>query len=153
MLVDLVESGGELPCRTAACDAVVALALLHHVPSFELRRALVGELVRVVRPGGVIALSLWQFAGEERFERRMVPWSDFNRDAATPIDPEQMEEGDHLLAWGERGASPLVARYSHHTTPEEATRLLEGRPASMVETFDADGRSANLNRYLVLRRS
>jgi SAM-dependent methyltransferase len=152
-LVDLVDSGGELPCRTAACDAVAALALLHHVPSFALRRALVGELVRVVRPGGVLALSLWQFAGDERFERRIVPWSDFNREAESPVELDQLEEGDHLLAWGERGAGRLVARYSHHTSLEEAARLFEGRPASIVETFNADGRSGQLNLYLVLRRT
>lgn len=153
VLADLVESGGALPCRTAACDAVLALALLHHVPSFELRRALVGELVRVVRPGGLIALSLWQFGDEERFERRIVPWSDFNREAVAPVEADQLEDGDHLLAWGERGAGPVVARYSHHTTPDEADRLFDGRSATITDTFHADGRSGRLNLYLVVRRS
>ena len=80
--------------------------------------------------------------------------ADFNRDRHLAIDPEQLEEGDHLLRLGRsRRSRPSALRYSHHTSPEEAARLVEDRPASIVDTFDADGRGGRLNLYLVLRRS
>ena len=52
-LVDVVRSDGHLPCRPATYDAALALAFLHHVPSLELRAALIDDLLRVVRPGGL----------------------------------------------------------------------------------------------------
>jgi SAM-dependent methyltransferase len=46
-----------LPDRTA--DVTVCLAVLHHIPSVETRRASVVELVRVTRPGGIILSTSW----------------------------------------------------------------------------------------------
>ncbi|HEX2463160.1 MAG TPA: class I SAM-dependent methyltransferase [Thermoanaerobaculia bacterium] len=152
-LVDVVRSDGHIPCRTATYDAALALAFLHHVPSLELRSALIDDLLRVVRPGGVLALSFWQFAHEERFERRIVPWQRLGRYPAAVIEPAQLEEGDHLLAWGDRDLDPPVVRYCHYTSPEAAERLVTDRPATVLDTFHADGRGGRLNLYLVLQRS
>ena len=150
--VDLVASAGSIPCRDGSYDAVLALALLHHLPSFALRRALIADALRLLRVGGLVAVSFWQFADDERFERRHLSWEELDSDAATRIDPAQLEEGDRLLIWGERGAAPAV-RYCHHASPEEATRLVADLPADPVETFRADGRSGRLNLYVVMRRT
>ncbi|HVS13423.1 MAG TPA: class I SAM-dependent methyltransferase, partial [Thermoanaerobaculia bacterium] len=63
ILADLVSSGG-VPCRDGAFDAALAIGLLHHLPSFELRRALARDLLRVVAPGGMVALAFWQFGSD-----------------------------------------------------------------------------------------
>jgi SAM-dependent methyltransferase len=152
-LADIVRSGGRLPCRTATAEAVLALAFLHHVPSLELRRSLIGDLLRVLRPGGILALSFWQFAAEERFQRRMVPWRDLDSRSELTVQTSELEDGDHLLAWGEHGASSASIRYCHYTSAEEADRLLDDRPAELVESYHADGRSGRLNLYRVWRRS
>ncbi|MGE3274444.1 MAG: class I SAM-dependent methyltransferase [Vicinamibacterales bacterium] len=44
-----------LPFRDASMDAVVALTMLHHVPSVDLQDRLLHEAVRVLRPGGLLA--------------------------------------------------------------------------------------------------
>ena len=151
--VDLVASNGSIPCRDGAYDAVLALALLHHLPSFDLRRALIADALRLVRKGGLLALSFWQFADDERFERRRMSWDELDSGSPTRIDPAQLEEGDWLLIWGERGASVPAVRYCHHASPEEATRLVAELPAEPIETFRADGRSGRLNLYVVMRRA
>lgn len=50
-----VAAGQALPFPDAAFDAVVSTLVLHHVPP-DARPAVVGELVRVVRPGGRLVL-------------------------------------------------------------------------------------------------
>jgi SAM-dependent methyltransferase len=152
-LSDVVRSAGSIPCRTATYDAVLGLAFLHHVPSFHLRRALIDDLLRVLHPGGILALSFWQFATEDRFRRRMVSWRETGANAASPIDSSEVEEGDHLLAWGDRETPPAAVRYCHHTSPEEADRLMFDQPAALLESYHADGRGGRLNLYCVWRRS
>ena len=151
--VDLVVSNGAIPCRDGAYDAVLALALLHHLPSFALRRALIEDALRVVRKGGLLALSFWQFADDERFERRRWSWEELDSGSPTRIDPAQLEDGDWLLIWGERSASVPAVRYCHHASPEEAARLVADLPLELIETFRADGRSGKLNLYVVMRRT
>jgi len=152
ILADLVSSEGRVPCRTAAFDATAAIGLLHHVPSFALRRALIEDLLRLLRPGGLLALAFWQFGADPRFERRAVAW-----ELATDVDPDELEPGDRLLAWGESAAAERAAggvlRYCHYTDPGEADRLTDGLPAEIVEAYLADGRTGRLNLYRILRRT
>jgi SAM-dependent methyltransferase len=155
LLCDVVRSAGILPCRAATFDAVLGLAFLHHVPSFDLRRALIGDLLRVLRPGGVLAISFWQFAEEERFRRRIGDRRHLVQAAIPPIESHQLEDGDHRLAWGELSTSmtPTAVRYCHHTSPEEADRLMTDQPATLLDSYRADGRSGRLDLYRVWRRS
>jgi SAM-dependent methyltransferase len=147
---DLVSSAGEVPFRGGCFDAVAAIGLLHHLPSFELRRALVSDLLRVARPGGILALAFWQFGADPRFEGRRVPW-----ERLPAVDRAQLEPGDRLLRWGSAGETTRLEpplRYCHYTEPAEAHRLLEALDGEVVDSYHADGRSGALNLYLVSRR-
>ena len=46
-----VADGFQLPYRTASCDAVLCIAVLHHMSSPARRVRLLQELMRVLRPG------------------------------------------------------------------------------------------------------
>lgn len=74
-----------LPFEDGAFDAAVSGLALNFVP--DARTAAV-ELCRVVRPGGTVALYVWDYAGEMQFMRRF--W-----DAATALDPKAgpLDEG------------------------------------------------------------
>ncbi len=116
ILADLVAAGGRVPGRAATFDAVLALALFHHLPGRDLRRTLLDDLVRLLRPQGLLVLSLWQFAIEKRFERRMLSVEAYNRATTSPIDPAQLEEGDFLLRWGDQENAQGAIRYCHFTS-------------------------------------
>ncbi|MHB8643732.1 MAG: class I SAM-dependent methyltransferase [Gaiellaceae bacterium] len=51
----LIASGESLPFDDASFDLAFTVCVLHHVPSGE-RQAFANELVRVVRPGGIVAV-------------------------------------------------------------------------------------------------
>ncbi len=144
--LDFVEDPGQLP--SGPFDLVALLGVLHSVPGAERRRALVQAAAGRLAPGGVLALTCWRFAELERFRRRLVSWESYNREAAQPIDAAQLEPGDHLMPWGR---SPRLVRYCHATGADELDALVGGLGLERLETYLADGRSGDLNRYAVFR--
>jgi len=141
---DLVESEGEIP--EGPFSLVALFGFLHHLPGRERRRALLQQLGERLAEGGLLALTTWQFQALARFRERLVPWREYNRSAALPIDTSQLEPGDHLLPWGD-GASAY--RYCHFTSEAEMRELLEGLSFEIVESYASDGREGDLNRYFI----
>jgi len=138
-------SGDELADRLpdGPFDLVCAFGLLHHIPGFERRRELIRQLAGRLATDGRLALAFWRFGERDRFRRRRLDWS-----VAPAIDRAQLEPGDHLLAWGDRDA----ARYCHACDDAEIDALLAELPLRVLDDFEADGKSGDLNRYLVLVR-
>jgi SAM-dependent methyltransferase len=142
--LDFIEAGSGLPKGPFALIAL--FGVLHHVPSHFHRRALLRSLGERLQPGGILALTTWQFEAFSRFQSRLIPWSDYNRTAADPIDLTQLEPGDHLLPWGDAGSAQ---RYCHFTGEAEMGELLEGLSFEVIDSYTADGREGNLNRYFI----
>jgi SAM-dependent methyltransferase len=140
-------------CLPPRSFSLVALfGVLHHVPGREQRLRLLRALAARLRPGGLLALTSWQFEAFRRFRDRLLAWEDFNRSARDPIDLSQLEPGDHLLPWGEPGApSGRALRFCHFTDDTEMGGLLAEASLDCVAAFSADGREGNLNRYFTLR--
>ncbi|MBW2418992.1 MAG: class I SAM-dependent methyltransferase [Deltaproteobacteria bacterium] len=63
--VDALCGALESEALTRPFDLVVLFGLLHHVPGFETRRALLTRLVGGLAPGGLLAVAAWQFAAFE----------------------------------------------------------------------------------------
>ena len=79
---------------------MVLFGVLHHVPGRSQRAQLLRQLGERLVPGGLLALTAWQFQAFRRFREKLIPWEQYNRGAPEPIDLSQLEEGDHLLPWG-----------------------------------------------------
>lgn len=148
-LWDLLEAPLQEGLASRNFSLTVLFGLLHHVPGALRRRTLVQEAAHSLRPGGLLAFTCWQFERIGRLRDKAIPWEEFNLTADLPIDVEELEPGDRLLPWGDQGNS---VRYCHFADEEETTRLAEGLPLELVETYSADGREGNLNRYFIFRR-
>lgn len=135
------------------CDLVSCFGFMHHVPSFGLRAQLLRLLIERARPGGLIAVSFWQFMHDPRLARKAV---DAERAARTrpellALNLQELERDDHLLGWQDTEA----LRYCHHFEDEEIDRLIAALPAGTAREvcrYSADGRSGDLNRYVILQR-
>jgi trans-aconitate methyltransferase len=77
-----------IPEGDNAFDVAVSGLLLNFVPD---KAAAVGEMVRVVRPGGTVALYVWDYAGHMQAMRYFF-------DAATALDPKASEYDDGVKA-------------------------------------------------------
>lgn len=51
-------------------DAAVSFGFFHHIPSAALREEALRQLLSLVRPGGVVIVSLWCFLEDERLARK-----------------------------------------------------------------------------------
>jgi SAM-dependent methyltransferase len=145
---DFIETPLEDCLPAKAFSLIVLFGVLHHIPGQERRRRLLRAAAGRLRPGGLLALTSWQFEVFRRFRDKLLPWEEFNRSAREPIDLAQLEPGDHLVPWGEQG---VAFRYCHFTDEDETRRLLEELPLARVASYLADGREEKLNRYFVLR--
>jgi 2-polyprenyl-3-methyl-5-hydroxy-6-metoxy-1,4-benzoquinol methylase len=122
----------------APFDLAVALAVLHHVPSFELRCNVLREIRALLKPGSKFVMTNWHFERNERLRKKIVAWETLG------IDARDLEAGDALLTW-ERGGKGY--RYCHLVTQAEVKQLAEQTGFEIVEQFYAD---ADLNLYSVL---
>ncbi len=136
--------------------AFVALfGVLHHVPGRDSRLRLLRALAERTRPGGMLALAAWQFAGRDRFARRAVGWRELGPVLGEKLDTRQLEAGDALLRFGSN--PDLPPRYCHQVADAELDCIAEdlgqfGLELQGLGDFRADGSEGDLNRYLVLRR-
>ena len=139
---DLVlDAPSELP--SGPFDLIALFGVTHHLPGAQFRTELMRELAARLAPAGLLVLTYWQFGSEERFRNHRVSWE------SQPIDPEQLEAGDQLVRWG---TSPGSLRYCHDTSTEERTQWTTLLPLRKRAEFAADGRSGELNHYLVFER-
>ncbi len=133
-------------------DALVCFGFMHHVPGASTREFVLRSLCELVRPGGVIVVSFWQFMKSPKLAEQA---QDLREQALLDLqlDEEDLEVGDHLLGWQKVSG---VYRYCHSFSNEEIDALILALAntgcAELEAQFDADGRTGNLNKYLVLRR-
>lgn len=124
-------------------DVIVAFGLIHHIPSFALRKQLIKNLERLLKKDGLLAMSFWQFTNDTRFKNRVV---DSN---LVGIDQKNLEKNDFILDWRK---GQTAHRYCHFVDQEEAKKLLTETNLKIKQSFYADGKSGKLNWYLVLKK-
>jgi SAM-dependent methyltransferase len=147
-LADLVESTPEMALPPGPFDVVALFGVLHAIPGHARRRALLTAAASRLAPGGLLVLTRWRFAECAERRRRIVPWDRYNASARFPIDPGDLEPGDHLLAFGSAGA----VRYGHAIREDELDALLSGLPLEPVDDWYDDGAESRENHYALRRR-
>jgi len=122
-------------------DCAVMLAVLHHIPTFDLRAQVLREIASLLKPGGLLILSTWQFLDSPRMRRKIVDW------AEAGLAEEALEPGDYLLEW-KRGGRGL--RYCHLVDEAEAERLAAASGFRVRQAFRAGGREGDLSLIALL---
>lgn len=151
--LDVIErlSGGSLreslEAPDASCDLVVSFGFMHHVPLERWRVELLRTLIAKVRPGGFVAVSFWRFLNSDKLARKA---QETTIRARAELGIPELSPNDYLLGWQDTQG---LYRYCHHFDELEIERLLAAvaDSAELVSRFEADGKTGNLNEYVVLR--
>lgn len=129
---------------TAHWSLITSFAVLHHIPSVELRLGILREVHKLLAPRGRFIHSEWQFLASERLRARIQPWS------AAGLDPAAVDEGDALLDWRHGGTG---LRYAHHFHEDELASLAAQTGFIVKETFHSDGAGGRLGLYQIWEKS
>ncbi|KAJ0025816.1 hypothetical protein Pint_08277 [Pistacia integerrima] len=78
----LVADAVNLPYRTGYGDAAISIAVLHHLSTENRRKKAIEELVRVVKKGGLVLITVWAVEQEDR--SLVTKW--------TPLSEKYVEE-------------------------------------------------------------
>ena len=120
---------------------ISSFAVLHHMPSYELRLQIVRWLASLLAANGVLLLSTWQFLNSPRLVAKQLDWS------IVGVDPRETEVGDALLPWNQ---GTYAVRYAHQIDEDELRQLAADAGLMVKEIYYADGKEGNLNLYGVL---
>jgi tRNA (uracil-5-)-methyltransferase TRM9 len=127
---------------------IALFGVLHHVPGSARRAVLLRTLAQLLAPEGHLVFTIWRLDEDPRFASRKIPFADYNRGAAEPVDLDQLEPGDHLLRWDDQTDTP---RYCHFPDSAQLSQLIAETGLEEIARFRADGHLKRMNEYVVLR--
>ena len=108
----------KIPFTDNSFDKVYCIAVLHHIPSNELRIEALKELKRVLKPGGLLILTAWNL-WQTRISWRQV----FNNLILKVFKKTQLDPKDILIPWKNQSGQVLTQRYIHAFTKAEISKL------------------------------
>jgi SAM-dependent methyltransferase len=119
---------------------ITTFAVLHHIPSNEIRLDILRTVRSLLANGRKFILSNWQFLNSEKLKARIQPWEQAG------IQKSDVDAGDYLLDWRSEGEG---LRYVHHFSEAELSTLAGESGFVVQETFYSDGETGNLGLYQI----
>lgn len=131
-----------------ACNLTACFGFMHHLPHAIFRQRMVETLLASTLPGGLCILSLWQFSKDARLaEKSQRLTANAERALGITLD----DGADRFLGWQEAEGA---FRFCHDFSDAECAdlaRFAESCGAHMLDNYCADGKTGDLNRYLVFQ--
>lgn len=105
----------KLPFKNNSFDFAVSIAVMHHIPSFELRLVFLQELRRVMKPGAMAKIDNWNLL-EDWGKKKYGITKQLTKPA------EGCDKGDVFVPWKATGGKELP-RYIHIFSDRELKDL------------------------------
>jgi SAM-dependent methyltransferase len=119
---------------------ITAFAVLHHIPSHDLRLDILRVVNQLLKRDGLFIHSNWQFLNSDKLKVRIQPWE------AAGVSASDVDAGDYLLDWRNGGQG---LRYVHHFDEEELAELAESSHFQILDAFHSDGEGGRLGLYQI----
>ncbi len=128
---------------TDNCSLITSFAVLHHIPSHELRLNILQTVHQLLKSNGLFIHSNWQFLNSEKLKARIQPWE------RVSVSKSDIDANDYLLDWRSGGEG---LRYVHHFGESELQELANATGFDVVDTFYSDGDTRSLGLYQVWKK-
>ncbi|MBI5023096.1 MAG: methyltransferase domain-containing protein [Candidatus Magasanikbacteria bacterium] len=119
----------KLPFVNNQFDWVCAFAVLHHVPSSELRAQAVQEIWRVLKPGGRVVVTVWNMFSDFAEKK-------FNTGEQLKNKSKGFDDCDVTIPW-KGTVGKVVQRYLHAFTKNELSELFKSTGFKKITTYYA----------------
>jgi len=138
----IVADNLNLPFPDDNFDKVFSVAVLHTIPSDELRKKATSELRRVLKPGGLLIITVWDVWRKDTFPL-LLKYYFFKL-----IGKSKLDFGDVLIPWSDK-----TERYYHFFIKKELRSLVEKTGLSIIKkgvAKNATGKRSNI--YLIAKK-
>lgn len=135
----------DLPFEDNSFDKIICLAVWHHVPSFQLRIEFLNQAKRVLKPDGLLILSVWNL-----WQRRFLKyhWQYFLLKIS---GRSRLDFKDIFYPFKNQKGEILAQRYLHAFRPRELKYLVR-KTGLRIEKISFWGENKR-NLYLLARKS
>jgi len=116
----IVANGMALPYFDKTFDVVTSIAVLHHIRSESGRDYFIQELMRVVKPGGKVYITVWATDAAKNKPK----WI-------------HVGNGDYHIPWTTK-TGEIYMRYYHLYSREELEDIIKRRDLNADVTFESD---------------
>ncbi|EEC51757.1 predicted protein, partial [Phaeodactylum tricornutum CCAP 1055/1] len=117
-----------VPFRDNSCDAAICIAVMHHLSTRERRVRCIAELVRIVKPGGLINIQAWAMEQEQGSRRKFATNDVFVPFNAQPKYLQLTFNAD----FDERKGLVVFKRYCHMYREGEMEQLVSEVPNAQL---------------------
>ena len=109
-----------LPFSDDNFDKVFSVAVLHNVPSDELRKRAISELSRVLKPGGLLFITVWYLW------QKKTSWKPLLKNVFLKlIGRSKLDFNDIFIPWKDSQGKIRTQRYFHCFIKKELQKLAE----------------------------
>lgn len=113
-------------------DTIPLLAILHHLPFDQNLKDLFSALALSLNPHGSLVFTRWNFPKIDSLMRKAV----------------KIREHEYLLTWQDSSSKRFCKFYTDEEI-EQIGSILSKHGLKLIESFDSDGRSDDLNSYYI----
>ena len=139
-----------LPFADGSFDAVVSLAVVHHIPSREYRQKFFQEAARVLKPGGYFIAAAWDLRLATMFGNRQ--WKRVKGFLKTQVrialGLEKLDFGDFFIPWQNQ-----YPRYHHAFGLNELKNLAKFAGFEIKQAGIAKVGRREQNLYIIARKA
>lgn len=119
----------EIPIDNHQVDLIFNIAAFHHIPSRELREQALLEMNRVLKPDGILIMSVWNLWQKKYWLENLKAWLRY------VISFGRFAPNDLYIPWKNGKQKTLVKRYYHNFLPIELKKLLKLSGFTLMEEF------------------
>lgn len=135
-----------LPFPENFFDKVFSVSVLHNIPSKDFQFQYLKEIKRVLKPGGLLILRVWDFWRRKAFFKLLSKFTFLKL-----IGMSKLDFKDVFVPWKDAAGRILVERYFHCFTKKELESLIKETGFSVKKIW-RQGSDPRTNIYLIAEK-
>lgn len=141
-----VADAAKLPFSENSFDKVLSIAVLHHIPSKKLQKKFFEEIKKILRPKGLLILTVWDLWGNLRAKKLIFKYGFFKIIGLSKFDFK-----DIFYSWKSQDGQVIAERYIHCFTKKEISKLAR-KTGFRVKEIKKIGENPGINILLIAEK-